>query len=84
MLLYKFILITVFPGFPVFWKTLSAINWSVRVRPERHLSICTTVRTGCGVHFLWPSETSAVVISSFEGASSVIKSHFHFTSAYSG
>jgi hypothetical protein len=36
------------------------------------------------VHFLRASETSAVAVSSPEGVSSVIKTHFCFTSAYGG
>ena len=38
------VLIAVFSGFPVVVKTLSAINWSVRVRYERYLSLSAAVR----------------------------------------
>jgi hypothetical protein len=57
-------------------KAVSAIDWSFRVRPERYLGFSATVRTGCIVHFLRTSETSAVAVSSPEGVSSVIKTHF--------
>ncbi len=69
-------LIAVFSGFPVVRKAVSAINWSVRVGPERHLSLGTTVRTGCVVHLFRASKTSAVAVSSPKGVSSVIKTHF--------
>ena len=78
------VLIAVFSGLPVVRETLSAINRSVRVGFERYLSLSAAVRTGCIVHFHRGSETSAVAVSSPEGISSVIKSHFLFTSAYSG
>lgn len=78
------VLIPVFSGFPVVRKTLSAVDWSVRVRLERYLSFGAAVRTDRSVHFPGTSETSTVVVSSPEGISSVIKSHFLFTSAYSG
>jgi hypothetical protein len=77
-------LIAVLSGFPVVRKAVSAIDWSFRVRPERYLGFSATVRTGCIVHFLRTSETSAVAVSSPEGIPSVIKSHFLFTSAYNG
>ena len=77
-------LISVLSGFPMFRKTLSAVDWSVRVRLERNLSFSAAVRTDRGVHFPGTSETSTVAVSSPEGISSVIKSHFLFTSAYSG
>jgi hypothetical protein len=77
-------LIAVLSRLPVVRKAFSAIDWSVRVWPERYLCLFTTVRADCSVHFLRTTETSAVVVSSPEGISSVIKTHFCFTSAYSG
>jgi hypothetical protein len=77
-------LVAVLSGLPVFWKAVPAIDRSVRVWFERNLSLSAAVRTGCVVHFPRGStKTSPVVVSSPEGVS-VIKSHFLFTSAFSG
>jgi len=76
-------------------QTISTVNWSSFSWLEWDLGLYTTVRTNCGIHFpgtaVAASETSAVTISispvavsSPERAPSVIKTHFRFTSAYSG
>jgi len=82
--------------FSVFWETVSAVNRSSFSWLEWNLGLNAAVRTNCWVHFSGAtapaSETTTVVISaspiavsSSEGMpSSVTKTHFCFTSAYSG
>jgi hypothetical protein len=75
-------------------QAISTVNWSSFSRLEWNLGLYTTVRTNCRIHFprtvVAASESSAVVsvspaaVSSPERAPSVIKTHFRFTSAYSG
>ena len=57
---------------PVVRKTFSAVNWSVRIRFERHFGFNTTIRTDRLVHFSGSAEITPSEIS-------VIKSQFCFT-----
>jgi hypothetical protein len=69
-------------------KAISAVNWPSFCWFERNFGLNTAVRTGYFGHFsgaaVTASETTAVAVSAPEGVSSVIKTHFCFTSASSG
>jgi hypothetical protein len=73
---------------PVVRKALSAVNRPAFCWLERNLGLNTAVRTGNFSHFsgaaVAASETPTVAVSAPEGVSSVIKTHFCFTSAYNG
>jgi hypothetical protein len=85
--------------FPVVWEAIPAVNRPSFCWFERNFGLNTAVRTYNLVHFsgaaVAASETTATTtvavsaataaaVSSPEGASSVIKTHFYFTSAFSG
>jgi hypothetical protein len=79
---------------PVVRKTFSAVNRPSFCWFERNFGLNTAVRTGYFGHFsgaaVAASETTAAttvtvsVTAETSGISSVIKTHFCFTSAYSG